>query len=304
LIIIGIGFYQLGQGQFEYLENSFAGTNTSPGSIALGFYSGLFSYAGWNSLNFVTEEIKNPYKNLPRAIWISIPLVTIIYVFVNIAYFTVLSPEELLRSNAVAVTFADRMLGVMAWCMPLFVAASTFGGLNGGIFTSARLAFVGAREGHLPISIAMINTNLYTPIPALIFGCLISIVMLVSKDVYVLINYTSFVESIFMGLSVISLLYLRWKKPKMHRPIKVLLILPIFFVLIIAFLVIFPLFTNAVECLVGIAIIATGVPVYMIMIAWKNKPKSFLRFTNQTTVLVQKVLLSVEEEAEGDEKMQ
>lgn len=45
--------------------------------------------------------------------------------------------------------------------------------------------------------------------------------MLVSKDVYVLINYTSFVESIFMGLSVIGLLYLRWQRPNMKRPIKV-----------------------------------------------------------------------------------
>jgi L-type amino acid transporter 5 len=45
--------------------------------------------------------------------------------------------------------------------------------------------------------------------------------MLVSKDVYVLINYTSFVESIFMGMSVVGLLYLRWKRPNMQRPIKV-----------------------------------------------------------------------------------
>jgi L-type amino acid transporter 5 len=75
---------------------------------------------------------------LPRAIYISLPLITIIYVLANIAYFTVLSAQQMLSSNAVAVTFADQMLGVMSWCMPLFVAASTFGAVNGGIYAASR----------------------------------------------------------------------------------------------------------------------------------------------------------------------
>ena len=99
-------------------------TTTSPARIALSFYSGLFSYAGWNYLNFVTEELKvcprqcsenkwkllqltlffqSPNKNLPRAIYISLPLITGIYVLANVAYFAVLTPTELLSSNAVAV---------------------------------------------------------------------------------------------------------------------------------------------------------------------------------------------------------
>ncbi|KAL0101807.1 hypothetical protein PUN28_019148 [Cardiocondyla obscurior] len=284
IIIMVAGFWWLCTGHTENFESPMAGTNTQPGYIALAIYSGLFSYSGWNYLNFVTEELKDPYKNLPKAICISLPLVTVIYVFANIAYFVVLTQDEILASNAVAVTFGDKLLGVMSWIMPFFVACSTFGALNGAIFASARLFFVGARNGHLPTAIALINVRNLTPMPSLIFLCIITLVLLIIEDVYVLINYVSFVEALFTTLSVSGLLWLRYKKPDLHRPIKVgniwqfnflnyvSIILPIIFFVICAFLVTFPCYVSPWEVGVGIIIILSGIPVYCIFIDWKSKP--------------------------------
>ena len=156
-------------GNVSNFDNPWQGSQTSPGFIALSFYSGLFSYSGWTYLNFVTEELKDPYRNLPRAIYISLPTVTIIYALANIAYFSVLSKTDILTSNAVAVTFGNRLFGFFSWIMPLSVACSTFGGLNGGIFASSRLYFVGARSGHLPSFLSMINVKYLTPMPSIIF---------------------------------------------------------------------------------------------------------------------------------------
>uniref|UniRef100_A0A646QID2 Large neutral amino acids transporter small subunit 2 n=1 Tax=Hemiscolopendra marginata TaxID=943146 RepID=A0A646QID2_9MYRI len=300
LIIIISGFVRLGMGDTQHFDNSFEGTTTEPGYVALAFYSGLFSYSGWNYLNFVTEELKNPYRNLPLAISISIPLVTVIYVMANIAYFVVLSPVEVLASNAVAVSFGERLLGVMSWIMPVFVACSTFGGLNGGIFTASRLFFVGARQGHLPNSLAMININKFTPVPSLIFLCIVTLAMLVTSNVYVLINYTSFVESLFITFSVAGLMWLRWKRPNMRRPIKVNLIFPIVFLIICTFLVCLPMYASPMEVGFGILITLSGIPVYFLGVYWKSKPPVITKLIDSFTVLVQKMFVCVRAEPKYD----
>jgi amino acid transporter len=203
LVIFAAGAWHLFHGHTDLLKTPFENSTTSPGRIALAFYSGLFSYSGWNYLNFVTEELKNPYKNLPRAICISIPAVTIIYVITNVAYFAVLSVNEIQSSLAVAVTFGDKMLpAFLTWTMPFFVACSTFGSLNGAIFASSRLFFVGARNGHLPAAISLINVKCLTPIPSIMFMCLITIFLIFIPDVYALINYVSFVEALFILMSI------------------------------------------------------------------------------------------------------
>ena len=296
VVIILAGVYALGAGKTENLTEPFQNTITSPGYIALSFYSGLFSYAGWNYLNFVTEELKDPYRNLPRAICISLPMVTIIYVLANVAYFVVLTRDELLSSSAVAVLFGEKMLGVMSWTMPVFVACSTFGALNGAIFASSRLFFVGAREGHLPAAIALINVKRLTPVPSLIFLCIITLVLLVIKDVYVLINYVSFVESFFTLVSVSGLLYMRYSKPDLHRPIKVNILLPCIFFVICTFLVTLPIYVSPVEVGVGVAIILAGIPVYFVFIYWTNKPRWLTRTSHSFNLMCAKLFECVLEE--------
>uniref|UniRef100_A0A8C5X9S0 Solute carrier family 7 member 10 n=1 Tax=Malurus cyaneus samueli TaxID=2593467 RepID=A0A8C5X9S0_9PASS len=243
----------------------------SVGHLALAFLQGSFAFSGWNFLNYVTEELVDPRRNLPRAIFISIPLVTFVYTFTNIAYFTAMSPQELLSSNAVAVTFGEKLLGYFSWVMPVSVALSTFGGINGYLFTSSRLCFSGAREGHLPSLLAMIHVKNCTPIPALL--CLATLIIMLVGDTYTLINYVSFINYLCYGVTIIGLIVLRWKKPKIFRPIKVNLLIPITYLAFWAFLLIFSLYSEPIVCGVGLIIILTGVPVFFLGVYWRNKPK-------------------------------
>lgn len=294
--IIITGFVQLCRGQTQYF--TFANTEPDISEIALSFYSGLFAYNGWNYLNFVIEELKDPVRNLPRAIYISITLVTVSYVLANVAFFTTLSPAEVLGSEAVAVTFADHLYGKAAFLIPIFVALSTFGTVNGILFTSARLFYAGALEGQMPEILTMIQVQRMTPAPAVLFMALLSLCYLFSSNIFMLISYVGFATWISIGLAVLCVPWLRWKCPDMERPIKVNLFFPIIYIIATIFITIVPMIAAPVETGYGCAIIATGIPVYFIFIK-ARKPEGIRKMLNSWTLCLQKVFVVVRPRAKA-----
>ncbi|VDP45627.1 unnamed protein product [Soboliphyme baturini] len=126
------------QGSTDNFSRPFLGSSRDPGQISLALYSGLFAYNGWNYLNFIVEELKNPKRNLPLAIGLSCGIVTVVYVLTNVAFYTVINSDEFVDSDATAIVFAEKVYKGFSWIMPIFVACSTIGSANGVILTASR----------------------------------------------------------------------------------------------------------------------------------------------------------------------
>uniref|UniRef100_A0A674N2Q5 Cystine/glutamate transporter n=1 Tax=Takifugu rubripes TaxID=31033 RepID=A0A674N2Q5_TAKRU len=292
-VIIVPGMYQLFKGETKNFENAFDVSAIKLSEIPLAFYSGMYAYSGWFYLNFVTEEVENVERTVPLAIFISMAIVTTCYVLTNVAYYTVMSAEELLDSQAVAVTFAEKMLGKFSIAVPVFVALSCYGSMNGGVFALSRMFYVASREGHLPRVLSMVHIRRHTPLAAVLTLYPLTMLQLFVGDIYNLLNFMSFLRWLFIGLVVLGLIYLRFTKPDLPRPFKVPLFFPVVFCITCFLMVFLSLYADPVNTGIGCGICLTSIPAYFMFIYFENRPKWLQQILDSLNRTLQIILMVV-----------
>ncbi|XP_063143651.1 solute carrier family 7 member 13 isoform X1 [Rattus norvegicus] len=165
-------------------------------------------------------ELKEPSKTIPRCIFTALPLVTVVYLLANLSYLTVLSPQELLSSDAVALTWTDRVIPQLTWSVPFAISASLFSNLVTSVFETSRTSYIASRNGQLPLLCSTLNVH-SSPFIAVLLDVSMGSIAIVLTNLIELINYLFFVFSIWTVLSVIGILKLRYQEPNLHRPYKV-----------------------------------------------------------------------------------
>ncbi|UJR38710.1 hypothetical protein I4U23_031375 [Adineta vaga] len=287
LVIVIAGLVRIGQGYTENLKDPFHGTTNKPLRIAIAFYSGLWAYSGWGSLTTVTEELKNPKRNLWLSIVVAVPIVIILYVLTNISYFTVMTKSVLLSSNAVAMTWGDAVLGSVVRVLPILISLSALGSANGLTYTSARYCMVSARYGYLPKIFSYIQKQRLTPLSGIIFQTILSIIYCIPSDIEGLINYFSFVSWLFCGLTFVATLCCKFTKRDIHRYIKVPIPLVILMILISIYLVLAPIISYPnIGFLIASIILLISLIVYYVFVFRNIKPK----FMNNLNIFIETFL--------------
>ncbi|XP_040848845.1 solute carrier family 7 member 13-like [Ochotona curzoniae] len=225
-------------------ENAFDADVPDASQIAEAFLQGLYAYSGWGILVGIAGELKNPSVNISRCVMTALTLVAVIYLLVNISYLTVLTPKEIMSSDAVAVTWMNRIIPSMQWVISLGVSSSIFSSLNCTLFSSARVLYVASQERQLPFILSTLN--IYScPVVAVILRLIFASILVIPSDLILLINYIGFTNWIELGLMMIGLLKLRYQEPNLPRPYKVRLPLVFGTLAMSLFLVLTPIIKSA-----------------------------------------------------------
>lgn len=290
VLIIVIGLWWIGKGNTGSFEHSFEGTDYSAGALVFAIFSGLYAFGGWHYVNFLTEEVIHPERNLPLGIMISMAIITAAYMLANVAYFAALTPTELVQSSTVAVTFLQRTVPALAFVIPFLIALSVVGAMNGSIMGMSRLFYVGARNNHLPSIISMINIKKSTPVPSLIFSLILVLIMQRFGNIFFLIEMAAFSNTITLAMTFSGQVLLRWTEPDLPRPIKMPVALPALLTIMNAAIVLVTVFQKPKESSFALIGTACALPAYLL--GTKRSKSGFVScYLGKCTVLLQKMLV-------------
>ncbi|KAG8138279.1 putative Cystine-glutamate transporter-like protein [Naja naja] len=214
------------------------------------------------------------------------------YVLTNVSYYAVLTPQEILSSDAVAVSFTDKVFKNISSAILILVALSCFGALNGGIFAASRMLFAAAREGQWPALFSMIHLERHTPVPALILMLPLVYLMVSIGDLYGLLNFYSFSRWFFIGLTTLGFMIHCFRHPTILRPFKVPLFFPLVFTVACFFIVGTSLYSDPVNTSIGCALTLSGLPVYYLVVQKTRIPSCCTSKFNSMTVKLQ-ILMKV-----------
>jgi len=231
----------------------------------------LWAYDGWNNVGMVASEIKNPQRNLPRALIGGTLAVIAIYMLANWAYFRVLSPAEVGAHKLVAAEMMQRIKGpVGASAVSIAAMISIFAALNGSILTGARVPYAAARDGLFFRSAARVHPAFHTPGISILMLSAWSSILVLSGKYEELFDFVVFGSWILYAMATASVFVLRRKRPDLVRPYKTLgyPVVPLLFLAGAAVLEISTLWTKPRESIAGIVLILLGCPFYFY---WRSR---------------------------------
>jgi APA family basic amino acid/polyamine antiporter len=271
LLFIALGL-SIGAGSPGNLQQS-AGTVTFPSYLSA-LVLVMFTYSGWNAAAYMAEEVRDPGRNLPRALALGTAAVIIIYLLINVLYLYVLPIGELIKvQGSLLDVVADRLLGTRAGdVMGIVSLISLAASINANTFAGPRVYFAMARDGvFLPMA-SHVHPRYGTPARSVIAQAVWSTVLVLTGSLDALGNYVGFAITLFAGIAVAAVFVLRTREPDAPRPFKAwgYPLTPAIFVIASLAIVVNAIFTNPVVTGWGLLVIAAGIPIYL----WYTRRRS------------------------------
>jgi APA family basic amino acid/polyamine antiporter len=270
IIVVGLG---MGQGTVANYGSAVPATGGITGFFAA-LVAALWAYDGWNNVSMVASEVQKPQRNLPLALIIGTLTVIGLYLLTNLAYFYVLPASAVGATDRVAGEAMRRVLGSWgAGAVSVAAMISIFAALNGSILSGSRVPFAMARDGLFFRRVGHVHPSHRTPSVSILTLSAWAALLVLSGRYDQLYTYVIFASVILYGMATAAVIVLRFKRPEMDRPYRTLgyPIVPVIFVVGIASLVVSTLMKSPRESLMGLGLIALGLPFYFY---WRRRARS------------------------------
>ena len=243
-----------------------AGSVTFTG-LLFAFIPIMFTYSGWNAASYMAEEIRDPGRNVPRALLMGTAVVIAVYVLINVLYLYVIPIGELatLGGRSILDVVGDRLLGQRAGDILAIVAIiSLAAGINAWTFAGPRVYFAMARDNAFFKSAARVHPTYKTPAASIVAQAILAIILILTGSLDSIANYVGFAITLFAGTAVAAVFVLRAREPNAARPFKALGYpwTPAIFVLVSFAIVVNAFYSDPTVSFTGTAIILAGIPLY------------------------------------------
>ncbi len=263
--IVAVGF-SYGGGTWANFATEFTGAKGGMAGFFAALVAALWAYDGWNDLNMVAGEIRNPQRNIPLALIWGVATVGALYVLVNAAVQYVLPAAAIAASERPASDAVALVLGpIGAGLVSAGMAISMLVTLNGSTMSGARVPFAMARDGYFFKAMAAIHPRFHTPSVAIIVQCGLAIVLLLLGGSFrQFFTLAIFAEWLFYMIAASTVFVYRRREPDAERPYRVwgYPLVPAVFVLASAEVLRRTFTSNLKSSAAGCLVILAGVPVF------------------------------------------
>ena len=268
-IILSIAFlgFSAASGTWRNFTTSFQGATGGFAGFMAALIAALWAYDGWNDLNMVSGEVRDPGRNIPIALIAGVGVVALLYMLTNAAVQYVLpaasiaaSPRPASEATAVAVGAWGAAIVSAGMALSMLVA------LNGTIMSGARVPFAMARDGYFFQAMAEVHPRFHTPSVALIVQLGLSIILLLfAGNFRQLFSLAIFAEWLFYMISASTVFVLRKQEPDAPRPYRTwgYPLVPAMFIGAAAVLLYYTFTENLRNSAWGVVVILAGVPMYL-----------------------------------------
>lgn len=275
VLILGLAAGALGNASSASWQRLAGGAGHFAGWNAFGLavLAALWAYDGWNNLPMAAGEVREPAKNLPRAIVLGTVTVIVVYAVVNVGYFVALPFDEIASARSdrfsaaspVAARAAATFLGGTAQgVLALAMTVSALSAMSGSILTGARVPFAMARDGLAPRRLAHVSAGARAPVVAVLIQGAWASILATSGRFDQLTDYVVFSSWVFYALNAGTVLILRRRRPDLERPYRVpgYPFVPALFAILSTLLLVNTVIASPRQSLIGLGFMALAVPVY------------------------------------------